>query len=112
MKPEQLSELNPRVRQAVDELRGLIQERWPTATFDTFRGEDPEGMYLRATVDLEDPDGVMDVIGDRLLELEVDEGLPVYVIPVRPIQRVLEELRVERGAQAGYSRAGRPSAIP
>jgi len=38
-------------------------------------------------------DEVMAVVGDRLVELQVDEGLPVYVTPLRPIERVIAQLR-------------------
>jgi hypothetical protein len=37
----------------------------------------------------------MDLIIDRLLDLQVEQGLPVYVILLRPIERVREELREE-----------------
>jgi hypothetical protein len=42
-----------------------------------------------ATVDVEDTEAVMDVYIDRLLELQIDAGLAVYVVPVRPLARVL-----------------------
>ena len=29
------------------------------------------------------PDDVMDLVADRLLELQVDQGLPVHVVPLR-----------------------------
>jgi hypothetical protein len=45
------------------------------------------------TVDIADTDEVIDVVGDRVLALQVDEGLPIYVTPLRPIQRVIAELR-------------------
>jgi hypothetical protein len=44
-------------------------------------------------VDIADTDEVIAVIGDRLVALQVDEGLPVYVTPLRPIERVVAELR-------------------
>ncbi len=34
----------------------------------------------------------MDKVIDRLLEIQVDEAMPIYLIPVPPIERVLEEL--------------------
>lgn len=83
---------DPKVEAAVNELKGIVKQSYPNATFDVYQGEDPEGTYLRATVDIEDTDDVMDKVIDRLLEIQVDEALPVYLIPVRPIERVLEEL--------------------
>jgi hypothetical protein len=44
-------------------------------------------------VDIADTDEVIALVGDRLLELQVDEGLPVYVTPLRPIARVVAELK-------------------
>jgi hypothetical protein len=44
-------------------------------------------------VDIADTDEVMAVVGDRLVELQVEEGLPVYVTPLRPITRVVAQLR-------------------
>ena len=50
-------------------------------------------MYLDATVDVVDTDEVMDVVVDRLLAMQVEEDLPVYVIALRPVARVLEAMR-------------------
>ena len=41
------------------------------------------GMYVMATVDVEDTDAVVEAYIERLLELQTDEGLAVYVVPVR-----------------------------
>jgi len=46
-------------------------------------------MYVLATVDAEDTEAVVDVYVDRLLELQIDAGLAVYRVPVRPLARVL-----------------------
>jgi hypothetical protein len=51
-------------------------------------GDDPEGIYLDAGVDVDDTDDVMDVIVDRLLELQVEEQLPVYVVLTRTLERI------------------------
>ena len=83
----------------MDELEALISSRYPTASYQRSHGEDPEGEYLTATVDVEDTDEVVDLIIDRMLEMQIAEGLPVYVIPIRPIQRALAALR-ERGSAA------------
>jgi hypothetical protein len=85
--------LTPRMEDAVHELKRLITERFPQAAFVVEEGFDPKGTYLVTTVDIADTDEVIDVIGDRLVELQVDEGLPIYVTPLRPIQRVVAELR-------------------
>ena len=44
--------------------------------------------HITTTVDLDDPDEVVDLVIERMLELQIDEGLPVYVIPIRTAERV------------------------
>ncbi len=86
-------ENDPRIQAALAELRGMVAARYPTATFTVTHGEDPEGIYLRPTVDVEDLDEVADVFTDRLLDMQVEEGLPIYVFPDWPIERVREQPR-------------------
>jgi hypothetical protein len=88
MKPEHIHSDTPRMQRAVAELQALIQEYYPASTFQVTHGEDPIGTYVIATVGVEDTDAVVDVYIDRLLELQTDDGLPVHVIPVRPLNRV------------------------
>lgn len=83
----------PRMQEAVAELKQLITARFPQAAFAIEEGFDPEGIYLITTVDIADTDDVIAVVGDRLVELQVDEGLPVYVTPLRPLDRVIADLR-------------------
>jgi hypothetical protein len=93
MSQERSVPLTPAMEKAVNELKGTIAARFPQASFIVEEGFDPKGIYLVTTVDIADTDEVIDVIGDRLVELQVDEGLPIYVTPLRPMQRVLAELR-------------------
>jgi hypothetical protein len=88
----------PKIEKAVAHLQGLIQGRYPEATFQTYRGNDPEGVYLDAIVDVEDTDEVMDLIIDPLLDIQVEQGLPVYVIPLQPIERVAAELQAQKAS--------------
>jgi hypothetical protein len=78
---------------ALHELKGVITERFPHATFVVEEGVDPEGIYLVTTVDVADTDAVIELVGDRLVELQIDEGLPIYVTPLRPIERVVAQLQ-------------------
>ena len=93
MSQERSLPLTPAMEKAVNELKGSISNRFPQASFVIEEGFDPKGIYLVTTVDTADTDEVMDVIGDRLVELQVDEGLPIYVTPLRPMQRVIADLR-------------------
>jgi hypothetical protein len=90
--------LPARMEEAVHELKKLITARFPQAVFVVEEGFDPAGVYLVTTVDIDDTDEVIAVIGDRLVELQVDEGLPVYVAPLRPIERVVAQLREREAA--------------
>jgi hypothetical protein len=76
------------MQKALNEMEGIIGQRYPTATFEVSRGEDdPEAVHLTATVDLDDPDQVLDLVITRVMELQADEGLPLHVIPVRTPER-------------------------
>jgi hypothetical protein len=93
MKHERRSHRDARIAAAVDELAALIFERYPDATIEVSEGEDPDGVYLTATVDIDDPDNVTDLVIERTLHLQIDEQLPVYVVPIRPISRVMDARR-------------------
>ncbi len=75
----------------------MLQQRYPDATFEVAPGEDnPEGVHLITTVDVEDTDQVLDLVMDRVLELQIEAGLPVHVIPEQPLTQVLDEIRHPR----------------
>jgi len=93
MRPETNRHLTLRMSEAVRELQDLISASFPQATFVVEEGSDPEGIYVVTTVDITDTDEVIEAIGDRLVALQVDEGLPVYVTPLRPVERVIAQLR-------------------
>ena len=86
------------MEEALHELQRLITARFPQAAFAVEEGFDPEGIYLVTTVDIADTDEVTALVGDRLVELQVDEGLPVYVTPLRPIERVVAQLQEREAA--------------
>ena len=98
---ERLSLENPRVQSALTELKGIIRDRWPEATFQASPGEDPKGIYLTATVDVDDTTTVMDALVERLLELQIEERLPVYVVPIHTPERVAEAMRLQQERRAG-----------
>jgi hypothetical protein len=99
MSAEPVTPLNPNMQQAVDELIHTIRQHYPEAVFQISRGVDePEQVHLWTTVDREDPDEVLDLILDRLLELEIEERIPLYVIPMRTPERVLQEMEATRSS--------------
>jgi hypothetical protein len=71
--------ITPRVQEALDELQAMIAVRYPDASFSVYTWYDIAGIYLNATVDVEDTDEVRDVFRDRLIDMQVEDGLPVHV---------------------------------
>jgi hypothetical protein len=99
---ERLFNLDPRTRQAVAELEAMIRERYPTATFDLSASpEDPSSFHLTAIVDIDDPDEVGDLVLDRVLELQVTEGIPLHVIPVRTPERIAAAKQARTSGRSG-----------
>ena len=68
-----VNEHDPRIQAALTERKQLIQQRWHDAVITTERGFDPEGIYLIATVDVEDTVEVMEAIVDRLVDFQVED---------------------------------------
>ena len=95
-------QIDSQMQKALDELRWMIQSRWSETTFFVSYGDDPEGVYLDAIVDVEDTDLVMDAIIDRLITMQVDEKLPIYVIVGQSLQRMVTALKSYRQLQEYY----------
>ncbi len=89
MKTEQTHPISPEERAALAELKGLLRTHYPAATFSVRRGiDDPESIQLWTTVDVEDTDTVLDVVIDRVMAFQIEQAIPVHVIPVRPRTRI------------------------
>lgn len=93
MTDEQFEITNPRMKAAVEELQGLIRSHFPSTTFTVGEDEGPDSVYMRAIVDVDDTDEVTEVFIDRLVDLQVDDGLSIYVVPVRTPERIAEHWR-------------------
>ena len=96
MSHEQINPAGSARQQAVVELQQLIQARYPDAVFEVGPGgDDPEGTSITAIVDLDDPDEVMDLVIERLLTFQIEELLPIQIVPIRTPERVaaLEQQR-------------------
>ncbi len=94
---------NPRMTAAIAELTQLIQRRYPGATFTTELGENEDAVFVTAVVDVDDPDEVVDCFIERAVTLQVDEGLPLHIIPIRTPERnlkLLAALRTQRSSSA------------
>ena len=89
MSQEQPVALDQRTQRAISELQRTISDQYPTASFEVSRAaDDPVSIHLVTTVDVDDPDEVADLVVDRVVELQVDEQIPIHVIPLRTPERV------------------------
>lgn len=78
---------------AIAELKMLITHHFPSAQFTVQQAADePEAILLVTTVDIDDPDDVTDLVIERMMELQIDQGLPIFVVPVRHPARVMQLL--------------------
>jgi len=75
-------QLDPRLMPAIDELKARVLAKYPTATFRVGVRAEP-AFHLYVSVDLEDDEQLIDLVIDRVLELQVEEGIPLHVIPLR-----------------------------
>jgi hypothetical protein len=81
--------LDARTQAAVDEMQALVQQHYPEATFEVERGiDDPEAIHLWVTVDLEDPDEVVDLVIEPMMEIQIEREIPLFVIPIRTPERI------------------------
>lgn len=98
--------LDSRIEDALDELKETIRRRYPDARFRL--GTNPEDsaiVELVTIVDAEDADQVLDVVVDRQMELQIDEGLPIFVVTERSWERVKQMLEEARARKATDNRA-------
>ena len=70
------------MQHAIAEVEARILAVYPDATFRLVEGEDPVGCYLDAYTDAEDAFAVLDLVSDWLVDLSVDAGMHLHVIPL------------------------------
>jgi hypothetical protein len=66
---------------AVAELRAMIESKYPNVEFRVYRGEDPIGVYIEVMTPTDDTLEIGNLISDRELQMQLDEGLAIYVVP-------------------------------
>jgi hypothetical protein len=101
MSAERREERNRRMGDAVRELQRLISARDPAATYEVVQGEDPPDTRLLVMVDVLDDEDVLEIVVDRLLEMQAEEGLPHYVIPLSSTRGTSE--RIQAGRQLRWA---------
>jgi hypothetical protein len=82
--------MSTRAQAAIDEIKQSILSRHPEATFSVHPGfDDPTSVCLEVYVDLDDPHEVFDEIVDRIVDIQLDDGIPLHVIPLHTPERAL-----------------------
>ena len=72
------------VQMAARELKTTIMSKYPSATFRLSRAADePRSWNLWTMVDIEDLDEVSDLVVERALDMRVEEGILIHVVPIR-----------------------------
>jgi hypothetical protein len=94
------TDAEPAIEAAPEEARALILRRFPEASFTVAHGDDANGTHFIPIVDVDNLGEVTAVGLGRVLDLQVEEELPMYVIPDQPLERVLARLRDERALAA------------
>jgi len=93
--------LDEPMQRAVVELEDVIRQQYPTATFSISQAADtPGAIHLITTVDVEDTDEVAGTVIDRVVDMQINEGIPLHVIPVRTPERIAAARRATIGAGA------------
>lgn len=89
--------LEPAMQRAVDELTALVRTAYPDASFETLPApDDGSTILLQVTVDVDDPEGVLDLVFDRMEQLRIDEGVPILVLPLQSLERADAQFEATR----------------
>ena len=103
-RPLSIADVNERTRQAIQEVKRAIVAQFPATTFElAHAADDPHSIHLIAVADVEDPDEVGDLVIDRIVALQVEEGIPLHVIPLRTPERAQAALEVDQSGIAWRS---------
>ena len=109
MTVESSPRLEPEMQRAVDELTALIRRGYPTARFEVRSApDDASTTLLEVTVDVDDPEEVLDLVFERMEQIRIDEGVPILVLPLQTPERAATLLQATRRGHGAAS----PTAIP
>jgi hypothetical protein len=70
-----------RVQELVDEICGIVRERFPEVEFQLYEGDDPGGVYIHAYADIEDATEMLRLVSERMAEIVEEEGMIIGLIP-------------------------------
>ena len=73
---------NTQTQRAIDEVQATIKAAYPEVEFTIHREEDPAGIYIDAYTETDDGFRILDLVSDRLVDFQIEEGIGLHVIPV------------------------------
>jgi hypothetical protein len=73
---------NPRLQEVITEAQARIVSVYPEAKFQLRAGQEPAGIYLDAYTNADDGFCVLELVSDWLVDLSVEEGLDLHVVPL------------------------------
>lgn len=74
---------DPQIQRAVQELKEIVLAQYPDARFEVAFDDEPFGVYITAIVDVEDTEDVSNLYLHRLIEMQVEEDLPIHIYTSR-----------------------------
>lgn len=80
--------VDEKTQRVVTEAQRRIQAVYPEAGFRLSQGDDPVGLYLDVYTDAEESVGVLNVVNNWLVDLSVNEGIVLHVIPLPKAQEM------------------------
>ena len=93
-------ELDPRIEAALEELQACIRGRYPAAQFRIGTSpDDPAIIELVTIVDDDDPNEVLDLVVDRQMELQIEDGLPIFVVTEPTPERTVVLLQAAQASR-------------
>lgn len=85
MSKSKIYQKDPKVQKYIKEMKRLIKNKYPDATFwvnyESPDPADPDMILLHTKVDVEDSDQVLDLVIDRIIDIQLS-GIPLHVIPI------------------------------
>jgi hypothetical protein len=96
-----VADLDERTRRAIAKLKVVIIAGYPASTCELTRAaDDARSLHLLPIADVDDPDRVGDLVIDQVVALQVDEGIPIHVSPLRTPERVPAALAADSSSAA------------
>jgi hypothetical protein len=90
---------------AIAEMKERILRHYPGTEFTVYERDDPEGIFMSAIVDTENLEAVKALFLSRMVDLQVDEVLPLFVVPERTPEKHAAVLARDAAERAAAERA-------